>query len=641
MIELLMYTIIRGNYLYFSHYKGAIMELSLNQEKAINHVNGPALVLAVPGAGKTTVIIHRTINLISNHRVNPDKILSITFSKSSAMDMKNRFEKMYPGFNRTGIKFSTIHSFCYGLIREYAYIKKTDYKLIEEEKNAFNKYNLLKKIYLEINNEYITEEKLEILISAISYIKNMMINPNDFINANKIEIDNFLRIYTVYENYKKRHNLLDFDDMLTISLEILNSNKYLLAKYRDKYNYIQLDEGQDTSKIQMEIIRLLASPKDNLFIVADDDQSIYGFRGAYPQGLFDFKKDYPKGKFFYMENNFRSTKNIVSLSNKFIKKNKTRYNKNITTENSYLEPINIIKVNNIDEQYKYILKGLEENGPNSTAVLFRNNLSAVGLIEILEKNKLPFKTRDTKLKFFNHWLVNEILNLMKFSEDTSRMEIFENLYYKIKGYISKKQINYAKTLDSNACVFDRIMEYPGISEFYKKNLRELKLDFKRITKLKPYDAIKYIESILEYGEYLKENSKKYGMTYDTLKMYIFYLELIAKSTNSLSEFIGRLNHLQYLCSNSNTNSDSITLSTVHSAKGLEFDRVYMVDLIEGEFPNFNQDSSEDLESLEEERRLFYVGMTRAKKYLTLITYKNLEEKQLEQSRFLDELQELD
>ena len=286
-----MYTIIRGNYLYFSHYKGAIMELSLNQEKAINHVNGPALVLAVPGAGKTTVIIHRTINLISNHRVNPDKILSITFSKSSAMDMKNRFEKMYPGFNRTGIKFSTIHSFCYGLIREYAYIKKTDYKLIEEEKNAFNKYNLLKKIYLEINNEYITEEKLEILISAISYIKNMMINPNDFINANKIEIDNFLRIYTVYENYKKRHNLLDFDDMLTISLEILNSNKYLLAKYRDKYNYIQLDEGQDTSKIQMEIIRLLASPKDNLFIVADDDQSIYGFRGAYPQGLFDFKKD--------------------------------------------------------------------------------------------------------------------------------------------------------------------------------------------------------------------------------------------------------------------------------------------------------------------------------------------------------------
>ena len=617
------------------------MELSLNQEKAINHVNGPALVLAVPGAGKTTVIIHRTINLISNHHINPDKILSITFSKASAIDMKNRFEKMYPGFNRTGIKFSTIHSFCYGLIREYAYIKRIDYTLIEEEKNAFNKYNLLKKIYLEINNEYITEEKLETLISSISYIKNMMINPSDFIKTSKIEIDNFISIYTVYENYKKRHHLLDFDDMLTISLEILNSNKYLLAKYRDKYNYIQLDEGQDTSKIQMKIIRLLASPRDNLFIVADDDQSIYGFRGAYPQGLFDFKKDYPKGNFFYMENNFRSTKNIVSLSNKFIKKNKTRYNKNITTENSYLEPINIIKVNNIDEQYKYILKELEEKGSNNTAILFRNNLSAVGLIEIFERNKMEFKTRDAKLRFFNHWLVNEILNLMKFAEDTSQMEIFENLYYKIKGYISKKQINYAKTLGSNTCVFNRIMEYPGINEFYKKNLRELKLDFKRITKLKPYEAIKYIENTLEYGEYLKENSKKYGMTYDTLKMYIFYLELIAKSTNSLSEFIGRLNHLQYLCSNSNTNYDAITLSTVHSAKGLEFDRVYMTDLIEGEFPNLNQDSSEDLESLEEERRLFYVGMTRAKKHLTLITYKNSEEKQLEQSRFLDELQELD
>jgi DNA helicase-2/ATP-dependent DNA helicase PcrA len=355
--------------------------------------------------------------------------------------------------------------------------------------------------------------------------------------------------------------------MLTISLEILNSNKYLLEKYREKYVYIQLDEGQDTSKIQMEIIRLLASPKNNLFIVADDDQSIYGFRGAYPQGLFDFKKDYPNGKFFYMEDNFRSTKNIVSLSNKFIKKNKSRYNKEITTENGYLEPINIIKVKNINEQYKYILRDLNEKGIKNTAILFRNNLSSIGLMEIFEKNKIPFKIRDTKLRFFNHWLVNEILNLMKFAEDTSQMEIFESLYYKIKGYISKKQINYAKTLDYNTSVFDRIMEYPGISEFYKKNLRELKLDFKKVSKLKPNEAIKYIEDTLEYGEYLRENSKKYGMTYDTLKTMLFYLELISKGTNNLPEFIGRLNHLQYLSSNSKTANDAVVLSTVHSAKG--------------------------------------------------------------------------
>lgn len=185
------------------------------------------------------------------------------------------------------------------------------------------------------------------------------------------------------------------------------------------------------------------------------------------------------------------------------------------------------------------------------------------------------------------------------------------------------------------------MAYPGISEFYKKNLRELKLDFKRVSKMKPKDAIKYIEGTLEYGEYLKENSKKYGMTYDTLKTMLFYLELIAKDTNNLTEFIGRLNHLQYLCSNSKSNNNTITLSTVHSAKGLEFDRVYMVDLIEGDFPCLsNQESMANVEELEEERRLFYVGMTRAKNYLTLITYKYLGEKQLEQSRFLDELQEL-
>ena len=335
------------------------MELSIEQEKAINHVLGPALVLAVPGAGKTTVLIHRTYKLISKHDINPERILSITFSKASSLDMKNRFEKTFPDIQANTVKFSTIHAFCFSLIREYSFINKVSYKLIEDEKNSLNKYNLLKKIYYDLNNDYITEEKLDSLINYIGYIKNMMLTPEEFKKNNKVEIDNFLDIFKIYEEYKRKNRFIDFDDMLTISLEILHNNRYLLEKYRNKYDFFQIDEGQDTSKVQLKIIKLLASPKNNLFIVADDDQSIYGFRGAFPEGLLNFNKEYIHGKLYFMEKNYRSTKNIVSICNKFIKANLERYHKEIYTDNEFLEPINIVKVKDTNDQYKILLKELK------------------------------------------------------------------------------------------------------------------------------------------------------------------------------------------------------------------------------------------------------------------------------------------
>ncbi|WFA10247.1 ATP-dependent helicase [Tissierella sp. Yu-01] len=618
------------------------MILSVEQENAINHIDGPALVLAVPGAGKTTVLINRTKNLIDTHGVSPERILSITFSKASALDMKNRFTRSFPEYDTSLVKFSTIHAFCFGLIREYSYINNVQYKLIENDDNTLNKYNLLKQIHLELNKEYITEEKLESLLNSIGYIKNMMITPEEYMKSSKVDIANFIDIYSIYESYKRKNLLLDFDDMLTISLEILSKNKSLLHKYRHKYDYFQLDEGQDTSKIQLTIIKLLASPKNNLFIVADDDQSIYGFRGAFPKGLLEFTKEYKNGKLYYMEKNYRSSKNIVSICNKFIKTNKFRYSKEISTDNGYLEPINIVKVKTVSDQYKFLLEDLKKHNLANSCILYRNNLSSVGLMEILEKNNINFYMRDSKLRFFNHWMIQDITNFMNFSYDTSNMEIYETLYYKAKGYIAKKHINYAKTLDYRSSVFDRIMEYPGLSEYYKRTLRELKLDFKKLSKLKPYESILYIENDLEYSNYLRENSMKFGYTYENLMNILFYLKLIAKSTVDLSDFIGRLNHLQYLSTNSKDNKDTITLSTIHSAKGLEYENVYIVDLVDGDFPNISSIEAfekDNVEPLEEERRLFYVGMTRAKKHLTLITTKYIGEKLLEPSRFITELQQ--
>ena len=620
------------------------MNLSKEQKKAINHIKGPALVLAVPGAGKTTVLIHRTGNLILNHGISPENILSITFSRASANDMKNRFNKIYGDISHIPVHFSTIHSFSFSLIREYAYRNRLQYTLIEDNKKEFNKYNILKRIYYSINKDYITEEKLETLVNSIGYIKNMLISPEEFVNMFNIDIYKFVDIYNFYEKYKRANNLIDFDDMLTIALEILKKDNYLLNKYRNRYNFIQVDEGQDTSKIQMEIIKILSSPKNNLFIVADDDQSIYGFRGAYPKGLFDFNTVYKNSKIYYMEENYRSSRNIVSICNKFIKQNTLRYDKNIFTKNKFIEPVNIVKVKTLEEQYKFLIKELKrENNYNNSAILYRNNISAIGLIEYLERNNIPFYMKDVKINFFNHWIVEDLLAFFNLANEPKDIYSFERIYYKMKGFISKKQLHYIKTMNSNSSVFDRLLDLPGLNEFYRKNILDLKLNFKKLSKMKPYDGIIFIEKELEYTDYLRESCMKFGHTLDSLKTILYYLKIIASNVENLIEFRGRLKFLEYLSAQSKNNMNAITLSTIHSAKGLEFENVYMIDLIEGDFPNvtsIDEFNKGNIEILEEERRLFYVGMTRAKESLNLITIKEKNNKKVQPSRFLVELENL-
>lgn len=620
------------------------MNLSKEQKKAINHIKGPALVLAVPGAGKTTVLIHRTGNLILNHGISPENILSITFSRASANDMKNRFNKIYGDISHIPVHFSTIHSFSFSLIREYAYRNRLQYTLIEDNKKEFNKYNILKRIYYSINKDYITEEKLETLVNSIGYIKNMLISPEEFVNMFNIDIYKFVDIYNFYEKYKRANNLIDFDDMLTIALEILKKDNYLLNKYRNRYNFIQVDEGQDTSKIQMEIIKILSSPKNNLFIVADDDQSIYGFRGAYPKGLFDFNTVYKNSKIYYMEENYRSSRNIVSICNKFIKQNTLRYDKNIFTKNKFIEPVNIVKVKTLEEQYKFLIKELKrENNYNNSAILYRNNISAIGLIEYLERNNIPFYMKDVKINFFNHWIVEDLLAFFNLANEPKDIYSFERIYYKMKGFISKKQLHYIKTMNSNSSVFDRLLDLPGLNEFYRKNILDLKLNFKKLSKMKPYDGIIFIEKELEYTDYLRESCMKFGHTLDSLKTILYYLKIIASNVENLIEFRGRLKFLEYLSAQSKNNMNAITLSTIHSAKGLEFENVYMIDLIEGDLPNvtsIDEFNKGNIEILEEERRLFYVGMTRAKESLNLITIKEKNNKKVQPSRFLVELENL-
>lgn len=602
------------------------MKLSNEQQSAVMHYTGPCLVLAVPGAGKTTVLLNRTVNLTKEYGVNPQKILSITFSKAQAMDMERRFrnKKSLPA------KFSTIHALCFQVLRDYGIKNRKNYCLIEDTSLKENKYRILAGLYRELNNEYVSEEKLDDLLLEIGYIKNSMLDPN----YHETQIDNFKEIFMRYEAYKRKKNLIDFDDMLTLTDEIFKTDREILEKYRDKYEFIQLDEGQDTSKVQVEIIKNLAYPKNNLFVVADDDQSIYGFRGAYPEWLLNYKNAFPDAKVFFIEKNYRSAQNIVEVLNTFIEKNANRYKKTLKTDIPASVPINVVKVKTPDKQYQYILEDLKKSPYKESAILYRNNLSSVGLVDYFSYHDVKFFLRDSKLKFFNHRILRDIFSFLRFSRNPKDINSFEEIFYKMKGYISRKQIEYAKINHTSADVLDRILSMPYLKDFYIDILNELKFDFRRLQKLKPIDAIDFIEYELGYSEYIRENIVKYGTTNNSLNSILYYLKEIAKKTETLDDFSLRLRDLNEIVKS--REYAPIIFSTIHSAKGMEFDNVYIIDLNEGTFPSIKDDENE-IQTLEEERRLFYVGLSRAKTKLTLLYPTCMDQENLKASRFIGEI----
>ena len=588
------------------------MKLTSSQLKAVEHFKGPGLVLAVPGAGKTTMILHRTKRLI-DRGIDPKSILTITFSKAQAVDIKMRYHSMY---DDKDVLFSTIHAFCYSIVRYYS--NKTGKTLSLIDSNIKKKYEILRDIYRDVNKAYPTEERIETAISEVGYCKNMMLSPSSFAKSKRCDTENFVKFYDAYEKYKKDKNLIDFDDMINLSYEILKNDAAIRKKYRDRFRFIQLDEGQDTSRSQFQVLKLLAKPENNFFVVADDDQSIYGFRGASTEELFKLQKEYDNLATFYMEENFRSTKNIVNIANIFIAQNENRFEKTVVTENSFAKPVNIIKVKEPKDQYAFIEKELQKDG-GEIAVLYRNNLSSIGLVEYFERKNYDFNIKDKKTKFFSHFITRDILDILNFAEDLSNIDLYEKFYFKLDGYISKKHIDYLKR-NRGKNIFNILKDYPSLPSYYHKNINKLLVDFKKIARSDVYEAINYIDKEMGYGKYLRENSKRVMETEATLNEYLYYLKMIAKSTKSLDLFIGRLKELEYDLLKPRNGNAKLTFSTIHSAKGLEFSRVFVVDLYEGTLPSTSSLDAirEDEELFCEERRLFYVAMTRAKNELYLM-----------------------
>ena len=611
------------------------MKFTSQQVDAIKHFEGPALILAVPGSGKTTVLLNRILNLIKNHNIDPSEIISITFSKSQGIDMEKRFLAQNPEF-RGKITFKTIHAFCYEIVRNYMKLKNIKKTLIEGN-NEFNRILILKRVYYQKNYKKLSDEEINDFFSIYDFTKNKMYDFEGYLRKNHF-ISNrslMLKLYNLYNEIKIQNNFMDFNDLLILANEYISTDKKLLKALKNRYKFFQIDEGQDTSTLQFEIIRKIVFPENNVFIVADDDQSIYSFRGASPENLLNFKNIYPNSKIFFMDKNFRSTKNIIKISNKIIQGNKIRYekySKHTTEENSQ---IMLFKVKNSTIQARELVKRISEINPNETiGVLYRNNISSLYIADILKNNDIDFFVKENKFDFYSNRILNDVKNILLFSEDTTDLEVFKRMYFKLNAYIKKDFITKLEYKPYNQCVLESLLDLDELNDFYLNKFTSLRNDFKRLKRMKMEDKIDCILYELGYGDYLDNFNDFSNLNYNLIFDLIKYL---SKDLKTFDEFIEKLDNLKELLKNASSSKSNISISTIHSSKGLEYDNVFIIDLIDGEFPQKSILNSFDEKLLEEERRLFYVAMTRARKRLFLYTIKERNNLPVEPSIFYNEL----
>lgn len=611
------------------------MKFTSQQVDAIKHFEGPALILAVPGSGKTTVLLNRILNLIKNHNIDSSEIISITFSKSQGIDMEKRFLAQNPEF-RGKITFKTIHAFCYEIVRNYMKLKNIKKTLIEGN-NEFNRILILKRVYYQKNYKKLSDEEINDFFSIYDYTKNKMYDFEGYLRKNHF-ISNrslMLKLYNLYDEIKIQNNFMDFNDLLILANEYISTDKKLLKALKNRYKFFQIDEGQDTSTLQFEIIRKIVFPENNVLIVADDDQSIYSFRGASPENLLNFKDIYPNSKIFFMDKNFRSTKNIIKISNKIIQGNKIRYeksSKHTTEENSQ---IMLFKVKNSTIQARELVKRIFEINPNETiGVLYRNNISSLYVAEMLKNNDIDFFVKENKFDFYSNRILNDVKNILLFSEDTTDLEVFKRIYFKLNAYIKKDFITKLEYKPYNQCVLESLLDLDELNDFYLNKFTSLRNDFKRLKRMKMEDKIDCILYELGYGDYLDNFNDFSNLNYNLIFDLIKYL---SKDLKTFDEFIEKLDNLKELLKNASSSKSNISISTIHSSKGLEYDNVFIIDLIDGEFPQKSILNSFDEKLLEEERRLFYVAMTRARKRLFLYTIKERNNLPVEPSIFYNEL----
>ena len=600
------------------------------QEEAITHKGGPLMVLAGPGSGKTLVITYRVKWLIENAGVHPSNILVITFTRAAAEEMKKRFF-MFDGMANTPVTFGTFHSIFFMILR-YAY-RYTAANIIREDVKRRYIKEMTENMELEIEDE---NEFLSGIINEISYVKGEMMSLS-YYHSNNCSDELFAQIYEGYEKRLREENLIDFDDMLVFCYELLKERDDIRTLWQNKFQHILIDEFQDINKVQYEIIRMLAGKGDHLFIVGDDDQSIYRFRGARPEIMLGFEKDYPEAKKVILNTNYRCSEEIVEGAEHLISHNTKRFPKNMQAARGSKVPITFRNLKDAGEECTDILKGIrfyyKKGIPlEDMAVIFRTNTQPRLLVGRLMEYNIPFQMRDVIPNIFDHWIARNILTYIKLAMGNRDRKLFLQVMNRPKRYISRSMITEPQV------DLKKLKQQTFGKKWLYEKIDKLEMDLYLLRKMEPYAAIQYIRNGIGYEDYMNEYAQFRRMNPDDLEEVLNQIQESAKEYHSFEEWFAYIEsygeELRKQMEAGRQQKSGVTLTTMHSSKGLEYEVVFVMDINEGVTPHKKAVKEADLE---EERRLFYVAVTRAKTYLFLYSVKELYQKDAQISRYIGEL----
>ena len=588
------------------------IQLNPQQAEAVYQTEGPVLLLAVPGSGKTTVLVARLGCLIHCRGVSPRHLLTVTYTVAAAGDMKRRFQALFGAELAAQMTFRTINSLCASILHFYARRKGSKPFALADNESQLN--SVVRDLLARTGTAYPSEQQVKDARTHIAYCKNMMFSEAE-VHAHRVEGMDFPAVCFAYQDYLRQSRLMDFDDQMIFALRVLRREPDILAYYQRRYRYLSLDEAQDTSKIQHAILALLARAHRNYFVVGDEDQSIYGFRAAWPQALLEFEQDWPGARVLLMETNYRSTRSIVERADAFIQRNQERRPKHMRTDNPWGEPIRVVKLADYRNQASYLLQ-VARDCQRPTAVLYRNNDSALPLLDLLDREGVPYAYRQRESFFFTSPVVRGLTEILHFAFDDCNRESFLRFYYKLDLKLKKQLLTELLRFQrEDETVFETLLGADGLEPWQIGRIKAMQTHFARLPQLTSFAALQRIVKYMGYGDYIREQKL------DASKLDI--LLALANQTPETGPFLARLQALRAVTAEGGQEDCPFVLSTIHASKGLEYDRVLLIDVVDGVFPSLQEgeaQSPEDRAALEEERRLFYVGVTRARERLELLTY---------------------
>ena len=605
-------------------------KLNKAQQEAVRHETGPMLVLAGPGSGKTTVLLCRISRLLERGLAKPQEILALTFSKAAAEEMKSRFEKLN-GSNC--VSFGTFHSIFFRILRSrYGWNVE---QIFQEEERRTVLRNIIEAEKWDIPD---LEEYISQFFSQLSLMNSELEQPNRF-TPTGMPVEEFRKLYRAYEGYKERHEKLDFDDMLTQCYQLLREDAAVRDYWQRKYKFILVDEFQDVNQAQFACLQILAERHQNLFVVGDDDQSIYAFRGARPDFLLHFPTLYPTAKKVTLNTNYRSTERIVNLAERVIGNNEVRFVKNMKGIGADGDKVTFFLAEDAAKEAAHIGEKigrlLDEGVPlTEIAVIYRTNLQGGAFARELYKRGIPYDLRDNSGNVYEHWVAKDLLAYLLLAENEESDSALRRILNKPKRYIGKDLLAEAETMPYT--LLRSFFVCPSLKGWQEENLENLRIDLNQIRKRTPYDALKYIRKVIGYDEYLEEFAAYRRTSAQVLQEIADEIMETAKDCADVRGFREQLERLSLQMKEQSRKKgqkrNGVALMTMHGAKGLEFRAVFLPSLVEGIVPH-----EKGLDTVAEERRLFYVAMTRASEKLCLSAIQQRYEKERKPSRFLAEM----